>query len=115
MSLTNLLSLQSGDSFSTTHIPSEEALVDLLAQRWRIDLPYTELGSTTLVVLNPLRSLANVNDASAREYEKREYGIVRSGEDGVEGGRLQPHLYGMAGRAYLMMRRTGESQGVVYS
>ena len=48
--------------------PSDDSVLSLLHARFRSDLPYTRIGSTNLVLVNPYKSLANVNDASAQDY-----------------------------------------------
>lgn len=87
-----------------TLYPSDDALLALVQSRFRSDLPYTRLGSSTLVVVNPLKTLANLNDASARDYIESEY-TDTSGEEGPRGP-MQPHVYELAARVYLLMRRT---------
>jgi chitin synthase len=103
--LTNLTNLISSPQGSQSKIyPNEDTIVSSLQARARSDLPYTYVGSSTLVVVNPLRSLANASDASAKEYEK----------SFKEEESLQPHVYDLAGRVYLMMQQRRESQAVVY-
>jgi len=95
-----------------TLFPSDDLLLSLLHQRFRSDLPYTRLSSSTLLVVNPLKTLANLNDASARDYKESEY--VDTTGDEPPGGPMQPHLYELAARVYLLMRRRKESQAVVF-
>lgn len=103
--LTNLTNLITTPQGSQSKIyPNEDTIVSSLQARARSDLPYTYVGSSTLLVVNPLRSLANASDASAKEYEKS----FREEEA------LQPHVYDLAGRVYLMMQQRRESQSVVY-
>ncbi|KAJ7233069.1 glycosyltransferase family 2 protein [Mycena rebaudengoi] len=91
-------------------------LVDLSSlccySRFRADLPYTRIGSTHLLVVNPLKTLASVNDASAREYEECCY--KDTSLPAIDSPKpLQPHVYDMACRIYLLMRRRNEAQFVV--
>lgn len=95
-----------------TLFPSDDLILNLLQQRFRSDLPYTRLGSSTLVVVNPLKTLANLNDASAKDYVESEY-TDTSGEEGPRGP-MQPHMYELAARVYLLMRRRKESQAVIF-
>ena len=60
-------------SASATIYPSDDAILSVLQARFRADLPYTRIGSSNLVVVNPLKVLASVNDISAKEYEDRCY------------------------------------------
>lgn len=106
--LTDLLPASS--SATAVHLPSPDVLVALLAARYRQEHTSTYVGDSTLVVLNPLRTLSDVNEASKAEYEDRAY-KVRGGAGGEE---VQPHAYDLACRVYLVMRRTGETQGVVF-
>jgi chitin synthase len=101
--LTNLIATPSGSQSKI--YPNEDTIVSSLQARARSDLPYTWVGSSTLLVVNPLRSLANASDASAKEYE-------RAYKEAAE--ELQPHVYDLAGRVYLMMKQQRESQSVVY-
>ena len=92
--------------------PTDDAILAVLTPRFRADLPYARIGSTALVVVNPCKALANVNDASAKEYEERCYKDTRLG---LADSRRppQPHLYEQAAKIYLLMRRRLESQAVV--
>ncbi|KAG8937086.1 hypothetical protein FRC02_006286 [Tulasnella sp. 418] len=105
--LHDLTDLTTGQGSSTVY-PTEDSLLSALHARFRSDLPYTRIGGSTLVAINPLKSLASVNDASAQDYEQVTYRDTES--DGV----LQPHIYEMASRAYLVMRRTNRPQSVVF-
>ncbi|KAF8165979.1 chitin synthase [Crassisporium funariophilum] len=107
----DLTSLVSSHGSTTIH-PSDDAILAVLQGRFRADLPYTRIGSTHLVAVNPYKALANTNDASAQEYEERCY--QDTSLTAVDSPRaLQPHLYELAARVYLLMRRRGESQAVV--
>jgi chitin synthase len=115
----NALAISSGDlvdlvssSGSVTIYPSDDAILAVLQARFRGDLPYTRIGSANLLVINPYKILANVNDVSAKEYEERSY--KDTALPALDSPRpLQPHLYDVAARVYLLMRRRNESQAVV--
>ena len=99
-------------SGSATIYPSDDAILTVLQARFRADLPYTRIGTTNLVAVNPYKTLANLNDLSAKEYEERCYkdtslSLVDSPKP------LQPHLYDIAAKIYLLMRRRNESQAVL--
>ncbi|TFK33275.1 glycosyltransferase family 2 protein [Crucibulum laeve] len=99
-------------SGSATIYPSDDAILAVLQARFRADLPYTRIGTSNLVVVNPYKTLANVNDASAKDYEDRCY--KDTSLPMVDSPRpLQPHLYELAAKVYLLMRRRNESQAVV--
>lgn len=89
--------------------PTEDTLLSLLQARFRLDLPYTFIASSNLLVVNPLKSLANTNEASAFDYEEKTYRDVTDAPSN-----LPPHLYELASRIYLVMRRTSQSQSVLF-
>ncbi|KAG8699047.1 hypothetical protein FRC08_005534, partial [Ceratobasidium sp. 394] len=101
----DLTALVSSTGGSTVY-PSEETILGILQTRFRADEPYVRIASTTLVVVNPLKALASVNDLSAAEYAK----LARAAEK----PHLQPHIYELAARVYAMMKRTGNPQSVVF-
>ncbi|KIJ68042.1 glycosyltransferase family 2 protein [Hydnomerulius pinastri MD-312] len=106
--LTDLLSI----SPSATIYPTDDAVLAVLSARFRADLPYARIGSTGLVIVNPCKTLANVNDASAKEYEERCYKDTKLGL--VDSRRPpQPHVYELAAKIYLLMRRRNETQAVI--
>ena len=112
--------VQSGDlidlvssSTSTTVHPSDDTILSVLQSRFRQDLPYTRIGAANYVVVNPYKALASVNDISAKEYEERCYKDTSLPLPG-SAPPLQPHLYDLAARVYLMMRRRNQSQSVIF-
>lgn len=106
--LTDLLALSSPAQLH----PTDDAILAVLTARFRADLPYTRIGSTDLVVVNPCKTLANLNDASAKEYEERCYKDTKLG---LADSRRppQPHVYEQAAKIYLLMRRRLESQAII--
>ena len=111
--------VQSGDlidlvssSTATTVYPSDDTILSVLQARFRQDLPYSRIGASNFVVVNPYKSLASVNDVSAKEYEERSYKDTNLPM--VDSPRpLQPHPYDTAARMYLLMRRRNESQSIM--
>ena len=97
---------------SATIYPSDNAILAVLQARFHADLPYTRIGCTNLLVVNPYKALANVNDVSAKEYEERSYKDT-SLPMLDSPWPLKPHLYDLAARVYLLMRHRNESQVVV--
>lgn len=110
--ITNLTQLITDTATSTIHQPSPDLVVNTLAARFRLTdcIASTYLGDSILVVLNPQRALADTNLASQAEYEDRAAKV----RQGAGGDNVQPHAYELACRVYLMMKRTGETQSVVY-
>jgi len=98
-------------SHSATVYPDDDAIVAVLNTRFRSDLPYSRIGTSNLLVVNPYKTLANVNDISAKEYEERCY--KETGLSPASSRLLQPHLYELAAQIYLLMRRTKHSQSVI--
>lgn len=99
-------------SGSATVYPSDDIILAVLQARFRADLPYSRIGAANLVVVNPYKTLANLNDLSAKDYEEKCYKdtslpMVNSPKP------LQPHLYDLAAKVYLLMRRRSQSQTVL--
>lgn len=109
----DLTDLVVSSSSSTTVYPSDDNIISVLQARFRADLPYTRIGSSNLVVVNPLKTLANINEASAQEYEERNYKDT-SVPTADSPKALQPHLYDLAIRIYFMQRRRQEAQSVIF-
>ena len=107
--LTDLVS----SSSSATVYPSDDTILSVLQARFRTDLPYTRVGASNYVVVNPYKALASINDVSAKEYEERCYKDTSLPLPG-QPAPLQPHLYDLAARVYLLMRRRNESQAVLF-
>ena len=107
----NLVDLVSSTGAATIY-PNDDAILAVLQARFRADLPYTRVGAATLVAVNPYKTLASMNDASADEYEERCYKDT-SLPMADSPKPLQPHVYDLAARVYLMMRRRGESQALL--
>ena len=99
-------------SGSATIYPNDDTVLTVLHARFRADLPYTNIGSSNLVAVNPYKTLANLNDVSAKEYEERCYRDT-SLPMADSPKPLQPHLYDLAAKVYLLMRRRNESQALV--
>ncbi|CAD6906470.1 unnamed protein product [Tilletia controversa] len=112
----DLVNLVSANA-NTTVYPSDDVLLATLQQRFRADAHYTNLSSSQLIVLNPFRTLANLNDASAEDYRKRAFAepnweaeYKTSPTEAVA-----PHPYDLAARIYHATLRSQQSQAIVYS
>jgi chitin synthase len=99
-------------SASTVVYPTDDAILQVLQASFRVDRPYFRINTSHLVVVNPYKSLANTNDNTAKEYEERCYKDTSS-PSGSSQPPLPPHLYDLAARAYLLMRRRGESHAII--
>ena len=100
-------------SASTTIYPTDDAILAVLNARFRSDSPYTRISTSNLVVVNPYKTLANTNEVSAKDYEERCY---KTTSMPLPGGPASPapHLYELAARVYLVMRRRNQSQSVIF-
>ena len=100
-------------SASTTIYPTDDAILSVLNARFRSDNPYTRISTSNLVVVNPYKTLANINEVSAKDYEERCY---RNTSVPLPGGPASPspHLYELAARVYLVMRRRNKPQSVIF-
>lgn len=107
--LTDLVS----SSSSATVYPSDDIILSVLQARFRSDFPYSRIGTSNLVVVNPYKTLSNVSDESAKEYEERCY---KDTNLPMPGGPPppQPHVFDLAAKVYLLMRRRNESQAVIF-
>ena len=94
---------------SNTTAPSEDEIVTTLQARFKNDLPYTRLSSSSLVVVNPNKPLGCTNDASAKEYADQWYKDTSGNKSA-----LQPHIYELAAKVYMHMRRSAEDQSVIF-
>ncbi|CEP14390.1 hypothetical protein [Parasitella parasitica] len=88
--------------------PSEEAISNLLASRYKRNLPYTQLGYSILIVINPYQHLELLNDATLQSYAEIGYRNLSATKP-----TLQPHVYALAAKVYFNMRRTGQDQSII--
>jgi len=117
-------------SGATHTLPSSDTILTTLATRYKAEQAYINCGYSTLIAINPLRPLENLNDASAQSYLARIIGgddddddddqededapSPRSVKKRKENDTLQPHPYEFAARIHLALQRTGKSQAVVF-
>ncbi|KAJ9056405.1 hypothetical protein DSO57_1033339 [Entomophthora muscae] len=71
--------------------------------------PFTAIGTSVLVSLNPGKALRCYNDEFAAQYAEAGYKNYTETYDP-----LPPHIFGLATRAYLHLRRLGEDQSFVF-
>jgi len=111
--LDDLTQLVSSSNGTTVH-PTPDALLNALQSRFRSDQPFTRLGQTGLVVVNPWKMLGSYNEASKTEYRKKGWDdYTASASNFTNNGKLEPHIYEMATRVYTVLRRTKENQVVI--
>ncbi|KAJ1970004.1 hypothetical protein IWQ62_000242 [Dispira parvispora] len=87
----------------------DDDVVDVLCNRYRKDAIYTQIGTRSLVAVNPNAPLEIFNDVHVQHYVE-DYRNT-SGQRTV----LDPHVFQVAANAYLMMRRTGLDQSIVFT
>lgn len=71
--------------------------------------PFTDCGTTALVVANPGRDLSVMHDASAKIYARRYKDVAKTTDDAP----LPPHIFDLASKAYIHLRRLGQDQAVI--
>jgi chitin synthase len=74
------------------------------------DQPYADCGTNALVVVNPGRVLALMHDEYAKKYAK-EYKDIN--QQTTETSPLPPHVFSLASKAYLHLRRLGQDQAII--
>ncbi|KAI8058435.1 chitin synthase-domain-containing protein [Syncephalis plumigaleata] len=102
------------DRDDLVQIPSEslneDAIAECLRTRHSREQPYTNCGSSALTVVNPGRYLSILGDETAKQHA-RQYRDVET-TDQTE---LPPHLFGLATKIYMNLRRLGQDQAAIFS
>lgn len=103
-----------GGLLTTFHssLPSiaEDTILATLRERYGNSQPYTAVGSSAIVSINPLTYLPTNGDACLQDYVAEYY--RSTGDDNIEDPpeALGPHIFQQALSAYYNMRRTGQDQ-----
>ncbi|KIM26865.1 glycosyltransferase family 2 protein [Serendipita vermifera MAFF 305830] len=105
-----ITSTQSAATNPITIYPTDDTILSLLHARFRHDLPFTRLGATSLVCVNPNKLLPEESDAAMRDMAERAWDT--SGRWRKEG--IQASPYEFATRVYLAARRWNKPQVVVF-
>jgi myosin heavy subunit len=104
------------------NLPSvgDDTVLATLRERYLNNLPYTSLSSTALVSVNPQSRLPLNSDESLLRYVD---GYYKSFVDDSAPARdldvsrpielLEPHIFGLALKAYYNMRRTQQDQVII--
>lgn len=87
----------------------QDSILRLLQSRFKTDQPYTQLGQHRLIVVNPFKPLELLNDATLEAYGQNGYKDISANHVTSP----EPHVYDMAAKAYLLMRRRSESQAIL--
>jgi chitin synthase len=101
---------------STLPSIAEDTILASLRERYGTQQPYTAVGSSALVSINPLMALEANSETSLQDYVNEYY--RSTGDDDVldgpaQAGSLGPHIFRQALNAYYNMRRTGQDQIMV--
>lgn len=88
---------------------STDDLVPFLRARLLEGLPYTHITPRVTLAVNPFQFVHATSDQALADW-RAEY--ADTGADGVR-GRLGPHVWATAQRAYYHMCRTGQDQAIV--
>lgn len=78
-----------------------------LRDRYLLDILYTSLGPSSLVAINP-HKFVNINSDQVLGSYGHDYRNTEETRD-----HLPPHIFGIAGKAYFDMRRTGRDQSIL--
>ncbi|KAG0236625.1 hypothetical protein BGW42_003041 [Actinomortierella wolfii] len=87
-----------------------EAIYTALARRYDLALPYTRIGVSTLVAVNPNRPLNIYSEANGQLYIDQ-----NKADSKAEPTTLEPHVFELASTIYYHMKHTGLDQGIVLS
>ncbi|KAF9105034.1 hypothetical protein BGX27_009841 [Mortierella sp. AM989] len=88
---------------------TQELIFNILTRRHQLGLPYTRIGASTLVAMNPNQPLNLYTDAHGQQY------IDQAFSNNGNSTPLDPHVFELASTMYFHMRRTELDQGVVLS
>jgi chitin synthase len=105
-----ITSTQTATANPITIYPTDDSVLSLLHARFRHDLPFTRLGSTALVCVNPNKLLSEDDDAAMHEVAEHAWDTSgRWRKDHMQAG-----AYEFATRVYLAARRWNKPQVLVF-
>jgi chitin synthase len=87
--------------------PTESEVAQTLRDRFVRDAIYTRVGARVLVSINPGKPVLSSNDGNCAQYVD-EYKNTNGEKEA-----LDPHVWQMASRAYMHMRRSGTDQSIL--
>lgn len=112
----DLVTLARSNDDHTNEPPTQESMYNVLSRRHQLGLPYTRIGTSTLVAVNPNQALNIYTEANGQLYIDLASGqSPTAGAGGPTPGvtSLEPHVFELASTMYYHMRRTDQDQGVV--
>lgn len=86
---------------------SDDVIVSCLRERFMSDIIYTNLGTSSLVAVNPHKYVPSNADSVMHKYAAEHRNTVEDKE------LLPPHIFQLANNAYYHMRRTTQDQCIV--
>ncbi|KAG0358136.1 chitin synthase-domain-containing protein [Gamsiella multidivaricata] len=100
--------------------PTQDKIFNVLTRRHQLGLPYTRIGTSTLIALNPNQALNIYTEATGQQYIDQAMGSSSNSSTNAPSitastSSLEPHVYELASTIYYHMRRTELDQGVVLS
>ncbi|KAF9920606.1 hypothetical protein FBU30_009545 [Linnemannia zychae] len=101
--------------------PTQESIFNVLTRRHQLGLPYTRVGTSTLLVMNPNQSLNIYTEATSQFYIDNNNANTKSGAQSpisptsATATPPDPHVFELASTMYYHMRRTELDQGVILS
>lgn len=103
------ISLHDLTDLPTNSTITADDILPILRARFLDGLPYTAISPRLLISVNPQQFIQANSEAVLMDWgaEYRDCGL-----EGMR-GTMEPHLWGISGRAYYYMRRTGQDQTIV--
>ncbi|KAG0349411.1 hypothetical protein BG004_006440 [Podila humilis] len=103
--------------------PTQDSMYNVLSRRHQLGLPYTRIGTSTLVAVNPNQALNIYTEANGQLYIDLTSGPTSPTSAtapvpltaATSTTSLEPHVFELASTMYYHMRRTELDQGVVLS
>jgi chitin synthase len=86
---------------------SDDVIVSCLRERFLSDNIYTNVGSSSLVVVNPHKYITSNADSTLLKY------AAEYRDTSQEKQSQPPHIFQLANNAYYHMRRTGQDQAIL--
>ncbi|KAF9313481.1 hypothetical protein BG003_005119 [Podila horticola] len=114
----DLVTLARSNDNHSNEPPTQESIYNVLSRRHQLGLPYTRIGTSTLVAVNPNQALNIYTEANGQLYIDLASGQTPSSGTGTgptSATSLEPHVFELASTMYYHMRRTELDQGVVLS
>ncbi|KAI1315464.1 hypothetical protein EDD11_000745 [Mortierella claussenii] len=103
------------DNNSNNEPPTQETIFNVLTRRHQLGLPYTRIGSSTLVAMNPNQPLNMYTEANGQSYIDITNSSSSGNNNATASSSLEPHVFELASTMYYHMRRTELDQGVILS